>query len=232
MPSVTGVHPCSASAEPVPTERKIDSLLLSIHMVRIKRRYFVFHIHFADDNDDKQHYLSRHLKPNHIQTSLEQIIQKLYGDYGSAKFLRSLTIIYYNPVTNLSIIRCLRENKVEMKTVATFTTHIGPYECSLQTLHVAGSIRQCKKFLVKYCTQTLLQMNMDKKTTTTATSDLLILKKKKGFGATKKYQSIQQQQQIISFENKKTKILQSLLIDSRIDSQLISSNIEEDDNKM
>jgi len=97
-------------------------LLLSIHMVRVKRRYFVFHIHFADDNDDKQHYLSRHLKPNHIQTSLEQIIQKLYGDYGSAKFLRSLTIIYYNPVTNLSIIRCLRENKVEIGDFEDFST--------------------------------------------------------------------------------------------------------------
>ena len=107
-------------------------------MVRVKRRYFVFQFHF---NLNSSHLV----KSSHIHTTFETMIARLYGDVGIGRFTRNLSIIYYNPSTRVSIVRCLRDDKHMLQTVATFLSKITPdeIECSVQTLHVGGSIRQC-----------------------------------------------------------------------------------------
>ncbi|CAF1682171.1 unnamed protein product [Adineta ricciae] len=93
-----------------------------------------------------------------------------------------------------------------LQTAAAFISRLtnDPVECSIQTLHVGGSIRQWKKYLVNYCIEQLLQMNA-------APSQVLFKRKKK--------KSNQHQQQLsMEVDNDKRAALQKLLSDSRIES--------------
>jgi ribonuclease P/MRP protein subunit POP5 len=186
-------------------------------MVRVKRRYFVFQFHFNSNSTNL-------IKSSHIHTAFETMITRLYGDVGIARFTRNLSIIYYNPSTRVSIVRCLRDDKHILQTAATFISKLtnDQIECSIQTLHVGGSIRQCKKYLVNYCIEQLLFINSQSKKTTTTTSQILFQNKKK---------KTNNQQQLLDIDHEKQLALQKLLADSRIESNLIivpKSNDNED----
>jgi RNase P/RNase MRP subunit POP5 len=124
-------------------------------MVRVKRRYFVFQCHLSTSNNQIS------IQSFQIAQILEKAIARYYGDYGAACFLRNLSIIYCNEKTGLIIVRCLRDDKHLLQTASTFITKfiddLNPF--SFQTLHLSGSIRQCKRFLVKYSIEQLLHMN-------------------------------------------------------------------------
>jgi ribonuclease P/MRP protein subunit POP5 len=173
-------------------------------MVRVKRRYFVFQFHFNPNSTNL-------IKSSHIHTAFETMITRLYGDVGIARFTRNLSIIYYNPLTRVSIVRCLRDDKHILQTAATFISKLtnDQIECSIQTLHVGGSIRQCKKYLVNYCIEQLLISNSQSKT---KTSQILFQNKKK---------KTNNQQQLLDIDHQKQLALQKLLADSRIESNLI-----------
>ena len=143
-------------------------------MVRVKRRYFVFQFHFNSNSTNL-------IKSSQIHTTFESMIARLYGDVGIARFTRNLSIIYYNPATNVSIVRCLRDDKHMLQTAATFISKIIPdqIECSVQTLHVGGSIRQCKKYLVNYCVEQLLFMNSQSINQNKTTTSQILFKNKK-----------------------------------------------------
>ena len=184
-------------------------------MVRVKRRYFVFQFHF---NSNSAHLI----KSSHIHTALETMIARLYGDVGVARFTRNLSIIYYNPSTRVAIVRCLREDKHMLQTVATFLSKITPdlIECSVQTLHVGGSIRQCKKYLVNYCVEQLLYIDSQSANQNKTTSQTLFKsKKKKG----------NHQQPSMDVDQEKQTALQKLLADSRIESSSIIVSKNDDD---
>jgi len=143
-------------------------------MVRVKRRYFVFQFHFNSNPTNV-------IKSSHIHTGFETMIARLYGDVGIAHFTRNLSIIYYNPSTHVSIVRCLRDDKHMLQTAATFISKLtnDQIECSIQTLHVGGSIRQCKKYLVNYCIEQLLYINSKSINQNKTTSQILFKNKKK-----------------------------------------------------
>ncbi|CAF1106310.1 unnamed protein product [Rotaria sordida] len=188
-------------------------------MVRVKRRYFVFQFHFNSNPTTL-------IKSSHIHTTFEMIISRLYGDVGIARFTRNLSIIYYNSSTNIAIVRCLRDDKHMLQTAATFISKlvIDQIECSIQTLHVGGTIRQCKKYLINYCIEQLLFMNSQSINQNKITSQ--IFKKKK-----KKTNNQQQQQQLMDIDEDKQLALQKLLADSRIESTsiIVSKNDDDDD---
>src|ERR1700722_8145158 len=143
-------------------------------MVRVKRRYFVFQFHFNSNSTNI-------IKSSHIHTAFETMIARLYGDVGVARFARNLSIIYYNTSTQISIVRCLRDDKHMLQTAATFISKLtnDQIECSIQTLHVGGSIRQCKKYLVNYCIEQLLYINSQSINQNKTTSQILFKNKKK-----------------------------------------------------
>jgi len=184
-------------------------------MVRVKRRYFVFQFHF---NSNSAHLI----KSSHIHNAFETMITRLYGDVGIARFTRNLSIIYYNPSTRVAIVRCLRDDKHMLQTAATFISKLtsDQIECSIQTLHVGGSIRQCKKYLVNYCIEQLLYMNSQSINQNKTTSQILFKKKKK---------KTNNQQQLIDIDHEKKLALQKLLADSRIESTsiIVSKNDDE-----
>jgi ribonuclease P/MRP protein subunit POP5 len=184
-------------------------------MVRVKRRYFVFQFHFNSDSTNL-------IKSSHIHTTFESMIARLYGDVGVARFTRNLSIIYFNPSTHVSIVRCLRDDKHMLQTAATFISKIIPdqIECSIQTIHVGGSIRQCKKYLVNYCIEQLLSMNSQSNNQNKTTSQMLFRnKKKKG----------NNQQHLMDIDHDKQLALKKLLADSRIESNsiVVSKNDDE-----
>ena len=176
-------------------------------MVRVKRRYFVFQFHF---NSNAAHLI----KSSHIHTAFETMIARLYGDVGVARFTRNLSIIYYNPSTRVAIVRCLRDDKHLLQTVSTFLSKISPdqIECSVQTLHVGGSIRQCKKYLVNYCVEQLLYLNSQSINQNKTTSQVLFKNKKKKGTHPQPSMDVDQDKQMA---------LQKLLADSRIESSSI-----------
>jgi len=187
-------------------------------MVRVKRRYFVFQFHFNSNLTTKI------ITSSHIHTAFETMIARLYGDVGIAHFTRNLSIIYYNSSTHVSIVRCIRDDKHMLQIAATFISKItnDQIECSIQTLHVGGSIRQCKKYLVNYCIEQLLFINSQSinQNKTTITSQILFKnKKKKG----------NNQQQLMDIDYDKQLALQKLLADSRIESNSIVVSKNDDD---
>ena len=113
------------------------------------------------------------------------------------------------PSTHLPIVRCLREDTHLLQTSATFLTRLLDHSvpCSFQTLHVARSIRQAKKFLVNYSIEQIGQIDAGKEIPSTS----LFKQKKK-----KIYQSATPMNNTIDKE--KQQVLQKLLADSRIES--------------
>lgn len=188
-------------------------------MVRVKRRYFVFQFHFNSN-------VTNVIKSSHIHSAFENMIARLYGDVGIAHFTRNLSIIYYNPSTHVAIVRCLRDDKHMLQTAATFISKItttDQIECSIQTLHVGGSIRQCKKHLVNYCIEQLLYMNSQSINQNKTTPQILFKNKKKKTNN-------QQQQQLMDVDHDKQLALQKLLADSRIESSsiIVSKNVDDE----
>ena len=178
-------------------------------MVRVKRRYFVFQFHFQTHS-----HPSTLVKSSQIHSTLETMIGRLYGDIGVARFTRNLSVIYYNPSTHVAIVRCLRDDKHMLQTAAAFVSRLtnDPVDCSIQTLHVGGSIRQCKKYLVNYCIEQLLQMNPASNSSSQATPSQVLFKGKK------KKSNQHQQQSSMEVNYDKQAALQKLLSDSRIES--------------
>ncbi|UJR29888.1 hypothetical protein I4U23_017436 [Adineta vaga] len=188
-------------------------------MVRVKRRYFVFQFHFHSTPTSV-------IKSSQIHSTIESMIARLYGDVGVAHFIRNLSVIYYNSSTHVAIVRCLRDDKHLLKTAATFVCRLAndSNDCSIQTLHVGGSIRQCKKYLVNYCIEQLLQMNAASMNQNQPTTPEVLFKNKKK----KSNQQQQQRQQLMEVDHDKQLALQKLLSDSRIESSsiVVSKNEE------
>jgi len=152
------------------------------------------------------------------------MIGRLYGDVGVARFTRNLSIIYYNPSTHTAIVRCLRDDKHMLHTAATFISRLtnDQTECSIQTLHVGGSIRQCKKYLVNYCIERLIDMDSQSINQNKATTSHTLFK-------SKKKKTNNPQQQLMDVDHDKQLALQRLLADSRIESNLIVVSKNDDD---
>lgn len=182
-------------------------------MVRVKRRYFVFQFHFDTTSNNPSTIQS--IKSSTIYQTFETMIARLYGDHGVARFIRNLSIIYYNPSTHLCIVRCIRDDKHLLQTTATFITRLGDpsIQCSLQTIHVSGSIRQCKKYLINYSIEQLLQMDRMADDNATSMTLPILFKKKKN-----KKDSHQVKKLLTNIDQQKQIALQKLLADSRIES--------------
>jgi hypothetical protein len=68
-----------------------------------------------------------------------------------AVMMPSFNVIYFNTNTNLAILRTSRDLKDKFHTLLTFTKQLGQFDVCFKVIHVSGSIRKCKKFLLNYC---------------------------------------------------------------------------------
>ena len=82
-------------------------------------------------------------------------IQELYGDYGLAVVQSNLGIKYLNPITRTVLIRVSRGAHLIVINALAMIKKIQQTPVMFWTLHVAGSIRLCQKFLVRHNQQQL-----------------------------------------------------------------------------
>jgi RNase P/RNase MRP subunit POP5 len=144
-------------------------------MVRFKRRYFCVEVNFqeSDLNSITRRIKINKLKHLNLSDTIHKSIEKFYGDYGMATMMPSFSVIYFNLNTSLAIVRTARDLQSEFHNVLTFTRKLDDFDVAFKTVHVSGSIKKCKKFLLGYChsrlqlvknhisTETGLKKNLD-----------------------------------------------------------------------
>jgi RNase P/RNase MRP subunit POP5 len=96
-------------------------------MVRVKQRYFVIKIHNG----------SAAITEKHILESLRSIQKEYYGEIQTA--LMAFTLKYYSPITQLIILKCLRDHVRWIGSLIPLVCEIGEVKCLLQTIHLSGS---------------------------------------------------------------------------------------------
>ena len=83
-------------------------------MVRYKNRYIVFELHLATPSSpfslSPRRTLTPPLTTKDLYHALLTTIQSNYGDTGVAKIHDNLNMKYYNPETNLALLRCARDH--------------------------------------------------------------------------------------------------------------------------
>ena len=137
--------------------------------MRFKRRYFCLEVHFqdADLSSMSKRVQIEQLRHTHLSDAIHKSIERFYGDHGMATMMPSFSIIYFNLHTRLAIMRTARDLQEQFHNVLTFTRRLlnDQIEVAFQVVHVSGSIRKCKKFLLDYC-HVRLQAYISEKSTT------------------------------------------------------------------
>eukprot|EP00696_Hemimastix_kukwesjijk_P002543 gnl/Hemi2/13111_TR4481_c0_g1_i1.p1 gnl/Hemi2/13111_TR4481_c0_g1~~gnl/Hemi2/13111_TR4481_c0_g1_i1.p1 ORF type:complete len:151 (-),score=11.81 gnl/Hemi2/13111_TR4481_c0_g1_i1:63-515(-) len=112
-------------------------------MVRFKNRYLLTELSWSRGQVDD---LSAHDLVQEIRKS----VVTNFGDYGAGSTKQSLTVKYFNNVTNIAIIRAPRVFFRELWASLTFMTKIQNKHVTLRVLHVGGSVRSCQKHALAY----------------------------------------------------------------------------------
>ncbi|XP_029655703.1 ribonuclease P/MRP protein subunit POP5-like [Octopus sinensis] len=74
----------------------------------------------------------------------------LYGDYGLACIVGQLKVMYINPYQKIVIVRVGRECQNMVASVLPFIANIESVPLIVKTVHVSGSIRQCRRHFTIY----------------------------------------------------------------------------------
>ena len=78
-------------------------------MVRFKNRFLLFELIWKDGRIEES------LTEANIQAVLRESLALNFGDYGLGVCLASQQVKYYNPLTNLCIVRCGRDQYKEVR---------------------------------------------------------------------------------------------------------------------
>lgn len=119
-----------------------------LKMVRVRNRYFLIEIVCTDFLE--QTLLQLPFSSKDIQTKIMTAMEKIFGDYGAAVLRSGLNVKIFNKYTRIAYLRCRRDPHEMLASVLPFITEIGGVKCFIRTLHLAGSIRSCHKFLRSY----------------------------------------------------------------------------------
>lgn len=103
-------------------------------MVRIKFRYLLFETIWQDGGSTStQHELIR---------AVRQSLDECFGDMGAGRSASTILMKYYNPLTNIGIIRAGFASYRQVWGAMTFVRTVGARACLLRVLHVSGTIRK------------------------------------------------------------------------------------------
>ena len=127
--------------------------------MRFKRRYFCVEILFQDNLNQLNKIHWHKLKHTNLAETIHQSIERLYGDLGMAAMMPSFSVIYFNSITNLAIMRTSRELKKKFFNLLTFTNKLAQFNVNFRVVHVSGSIKKCKQFLVGFCQKRLNEIS-------------------------------------------------------------------------
>lgn len=76
--------------------------------MRLKNRYLLLELKWKDGRCDES------MQESTIQSAIRDSISINFGDYGLALSAGSLHVKYFNPLTNMCIVRCSREQLQEV----------------------------------------------------------------------------------------------------------------------
>eukprot|EP00038_Savillea_parva_P031920 m.91886 g.91886 ORF g.91886 m.91886 type:complete len:150 (-) comp9932_c0_seq1:1900-2349(-) len=113
-------------------------------MVRLKHRYLLTEIIFADDKIDAS------IKSGDILRAVKAGVQTAHGDYGTACVVPSLQLKYFNRHTRVMLLRVSRDHYEMLWSALTLVTVFDKRECLMRVLHVAGTIRSCQRHLLRH----------------------------------------------------------------------------------
>lgn len=116
-------------------------------MVRLKSRYIVCEI-LIDKNETKTN-----IRTGDVYNELRSTLQDLHGDYAVASSMStpSMQVLFLTETSNIiAIIRVRRGLHQLVQSAMVFVHKIGKLKASIRTLHLAGTIRSAKRFLIHH----------------------------------------------------------------------------------
>ncbi|KAK9915984.1 hypothetical protein WJX75_006970 [Coccomyxa subellipsoidea] len=123
-------------------------------MVRFKNRVLLVELIWKDGRIDET------LTEANIQSVLRESIALNFGDYGLGICLASQQVKYYNPLTNLCIVRCGREQYkgvlASMTTITTFRYRT----VMMHLLHNGGTLASCQRAAIDHNRAVLQNMRL------------------------------------------------------------------------
>lgn len=85
-----------------------------------------------------------------IARALQQKIQQLYGDFGSAAIYSGFHIKYCNEYTRIAIIRSRHGPHRFIATTIPFINYLDKGNVVVRSLYVGATIKHCNKFIKEY----------------------------------------------------------------------------------
>ncbi|ELU13662.1 hypothetical protein CAPTEDRAFT_150632 [Capitella teleta] len=120
-------------------------------MVRQKNRYILSEIILEGNAYQKASFPAPV-----IYSSLLRSLQDLHGDFGVASNL--ISVKYVNTSTGILITRTKRSNYQQLLQAMILIKEINKQPLFIRTLHVGGTLRSCRKFLVKHNQEQIRQV--------------------------------------------------------------------------
>ncbi|XP_040206154.1 ribonuclease P/MRP protein subunit POP5 [Rana temporaria] len=121
--------------------------------MRFKSRYFLCELVLEDPRR------RQNLSQGTVLYNVKEAVARLHGDFGAAAASIALTVKYLNAYTGIILLRCRKDYHQFLWSSLPFITSLENrgqrYPCLINTLHVAGTIRSCQKFLIQYNRQQL-----------------------------------------------------------------------------
>ena len=112
-------------------------------MVRFKNRYLVIEILWEDKKYDPG------VKNKEIYDAIRESIASNFGDWGTGVLLNSLSVKYWNPATNIGIVRCQRDEFRVLWAAITFISYVRGRKVRIKVVYTAGTVRSCQKQVVR-----------------------------------------------------------------------------------
>lgn len=117
-------------------------------MVRFKNRYLLCEIQWEDRKYDPN------VRNKDLYDAIRDSVGMNFGDLGMGAISTSLSsnfyiVKYWNPVTNLAIVRIQREEFRMLWCAITFITHIRGRKVRPKIIYTAGTIRTCQREVVR-----------------------------------------------------------------------------------
>ncbi|XP_072271600.1 ribonuclease P/MRP protein subunit POP5 [Pyxicephalus adspersus] len=116
--------------------------------MRFKHRYFLCELVLEDPR--QRHVITQ----GTVYHNVKEIVARLHGDFGVAAVSVALSVKYLNAYTGIIFIRSLKNYHKILGSSLPFITSLENrgqrYPCFINTLHIAGTIRSCQRFLIQY----------------------------------------------------------------------------------
>jgi len=124
-------------------------------MVRFKNRYLLAELRWEDGRrpDTVTGY--------NLLNAIKDSLQYNFGDFGLGSNLQSLQVKYFNPTTNMCIVRCNRDHHNIVWAALSFIGVIAKHSVSIHVLHVGGTVKLCQKAAIAYDREVMLTSDRD-----------------------------------------------------------------------